>query len=463
MIVDYAIEGAPIDKNKYQEKGFAFSDIDIRKREKKAKSGKNEGFEIVCDFTGFLVNQENDVLTVFPKHFPVNIENIEKDSQLLFNVLMKTQNKNPFSMIGQEATNNFQSDYPFESFFRVYSYFSEFGLLFEDRKILKPNHGGKIKWKETISKGEIYIEKGKTILFPFYYEKKYNISTFLTDAMIFAIDYTLNKFKYFIDLAVTEKEFPEFDFLGSKEYVIDILHSYKDTEFKDSTIYLLDSLIDFFTRIKSGGNYYLKHYSFKSVWENMIEEFLNGNFDNFKNGELFLKYNVHKALFKKSTFYPNNLNDSHYIQPDYYFVDEYSNQIIFDAKYYSKIHSMNYKQICYNMFLEDYIGPEYPDRIKSNVMFPKSVVAGMNGIPSDNGNYYKYIEKERSLKKIVPKYNNVFSALILPSEERKSKQHFQLSSIYATDDSNLFISEEYLNIKEVMQYYVNKQFIITND
>lgn len=71
MIVDYEIEGAPIDKNKYQDLGFNFSDIDVRKREKKSKSGKNEYFETVCDFTGFLINKENDVLPVFPKHFPI--------------------------------------------------------------------------------------------------------------------------------------------------------------------------------------------------------------------------------------------------------------------------------------------------------------------------------------------------------------------------------------------------------
>lgn len=463
MIVDYAIEGAPIDKNKYQELGFTFSDIDVRKREKKSKSGKNEGFEIVCDFTGFLVNNENDILTVFPKNFPIEKRNLENDSRLLFNVLIKAQNKKPASMIGKDETNNFQSDYPFEPFFRIYNYFSEFGLLFEDRKIIKPNQAGRIKWKETISKGEIYLEGGKTVLFPLYYERKYNFSTFLTEAMIFAIDYTLIKFKYFIDLPDTGRDFPDFDFLATKEYVIEMLYSYKETEFKDSIIDLLDALISFFSQIKTGGNYYLKHYSFKGVWENMVEKFLNGNFDGFLNGELHLKSNVHKALFKKPIFYPNSLNDRQYFQPDYYFVDEFGNQIIFDAKYYSKIHGMNYKQICYNLFLEDYIGIEYPDNINSGVMFPSAVISRYGGLPSDNNSYYKFIEKERITGRIFPKYKNVFSALILPSEVRRRKKHFQLSSIYAQGNPNLFISEEYFNIKEVMQYYVDKRFIITND
>lgn len=463
MIVDYAIEGAPIDKEKYQELGFTFSDLDVRKREKKSKSGKNEGLEIVCDFTGFLVNKENDVLTIFPKHFPIDKEKLEDDSHLLFNVLMKAQNKKPASMIGQDATKKFQTDYPFDSFFRVYNYFSEFGLLFEDRRIVKPNQGGRIKWKDTVSRGDFYVEREKTVLFPFYYERKYNFSNFLTEAMVFAIDYTLMKFKYFIDLQDTGREFPDFDFLGAKEYVVEVLHSYKEIEFKDSKIDLLDALIGFFSQIKAGGNYYLKHYYFKSVWENMVEEFLNGNFDNFTGGELKLKSNVYKARFVKPIFYPNSLNDSHYFQPDYYFIDELGNQIIFDAKYYSKIHGMNYKQICYNMFLEGYIGKEYPDNTKSSAIFPMTVLSSMGGVPTSDISYYRFIESERSKKNITPKYNNIFSALILPSEERKRKQHFQLSSIYAEGDPNLFISEEYFNIKEVMQYYVNNRFIITND
>ena len=116
MIIDYAIEGAPIDKTRYQDQGFTFSDIDTRKRKKKSKNGKDEGFEVVCDFTGFMVNNENDVLTVFPKHFPVQRGNLENDSRLLFSVFMRAQNRKPVSMIGQDVTSNFQSDYPFEPF-----------------------------------------------------------------------------------------------------------------------------------------------------------------------------------------------------------------------------------------------------------------------------------------------------------------------------------------------------------
>lgn len=465
MIIDYAMEGATIDKTKYQDQGFKFSDLDIRKRTKTSKNGKNDGFEVVCDFTGFLVNNENDILTVFPKHFPIENENLESDSQLLFRVFMKSQTKKTMSMLGKDMTSNFQSDYPFEAFFRVYNYFSEYGLLFDDRKLIKPNEGGKIKWKDTLSKGNIYIENGKTILFPFYYEKKYSFSTFLTEAMIFVIDYTLMKFKYFIDLPDTGRDFPEFDFLSAKQYVIECLYSYQETEFKDSVSELIDGLIEFFHQINGGGNYYLKHYLFESVWEDMVAEFLNGNFDSYTNGKLLLKSNVKKGHFKKKSFFPNALNINESIQPDHYFVDEFNNQVNFDAKYYSEIQGMNYKQICYHLFLENYIGNEYPDNItvKNGRSFPNTVINGFGGPPSDNKSYYEFIEQERLANRVVPKYKNVYSALIMPAKVRERKEHVQISSIYAAQNLNVFISEEYFNIKEVMQYYLDKRFVITED
>lgn len=219
MIIGYEIEGAPIDRRKYIEKGFVFSDLDIRKREIKSSNGNNDAFEIVCDFSGFLINNDNDILVVYPKNFPVDLNSLESDSQLLFRVFMKTHNKKPSSMIGQSNATNIGSNYPFADFFKVYDYYLKFGLLFDDRKIVKPNQHGKIKWKDTISKGKIFIENGKSILFPFYYEKNYNFSTLLTESMIFVIDYTLEKFHSFIYLPETGRNFPEFDFLGNKEYI----------------------------------------------------------------------------------------------------------------------------------------------------------------------------------------------------------------------------------------------------
>jgi|GEM_PF-1230645 len=463
MIVDYTIEGTPVDKAKYYAKGFVLKDLDVRKRKiDRTNSGEND-FEVVCDFTGFLINEENDILTVFPKHFPVENETLELDSQLLFKVLMKAQNKTPFSLIGQNTTSNFQSDYPFESFFNVYNYFLEFGLLFEDKKRVGVKQNGKIKWKDTISRSEFFVENGKTFLFPFYYEKKYNFSTFLTEAMVFVIDYTLIKFKYFINLANTEREFPEFDFLGNREYVLEKLHSYREREFKDATIELLDSLIRFFAQLKSGGNYYLKHYSFKGVWESMVQEYLEGNFDSFTNGELILSSNVHTASFGKPRFYPNSFNEKHFFQPDYYFVDEKGNQIIFDAKYYFQTKGMNYKQICYNLFLEGYIGKEFPDKVNRGTQFPDTVIESLGHSPKNNAEYFGFIQGEREAGRLNSKHCNIFSALILPSEKRSRKQHFKLSSIYSMENTNLVISEEYFNIREVMQYFVDKTYVISGD
>lgn len=242
-----------------------------------------------------------------------------------------------------------------------------------------------------------------------------------------------------------------------------MLYAYRESEFKDLIVDLIDSLISFFKKIEEDGTYYLKHYSFKSIWEDMVKEYLDGNFDKFINGELYLTSNVKKVIFEKSIFYPNSLNVNHFFQPDYYFLDQRGNQIVFDAKYYSKIKGMNYKQICYNLFLDSYIGKEYPDKVINGARYPKIVTDGLGHNPLSNDSYYYFIDSQRKINKITPKYKNIFSALILPSEIRHRKKHFNLSSIYSEDSPSMFISEEYFNIKEVMNYYVDNSYVITND
>ena len=93
---------------------------------KYSKKIKNDIF----DFVGFVIDKEK-VLTVFPKHFfkeDVTRENFEEneikeDIILLFKVINKyvsekKTNSLASKYIGYEE--NFESDYPFEAFFKVY-------------------------------------------------------------------------------------------------------------------------------------------------------------------------------------------------------------------------------------------------------------------------------------------------------------------------------------------------------
>lgn len=84
--------------------------------------------ENIFDFVGFVINKEK-ILVVFPKHFcdteDINNENIKENISLLFKVINKyvSENKNhPLAekYLGYEE--NYESDYPFEEFFKIYEY-----------------------------------------------------------------------------------------------------------------------------------------------------------------------------------------------------------------------------------------------------------------------------------------------------------------------------------------------------
>lgn len=232
--------------------------------------------------------------------------------------------------------------------------------------------------------------------------------------MIYAIDYTIYKFRIFIDLEETNSAFPEYDFLNKRQLVLEKLVSLRRQIFNDIIIELIDHLIHFYSDLSEGGKFYLKHYSFSSIWEDMVLNYLKSNFKGIKDDKLeFGSKNTKKINFSKSTFHPNISNKSHRFSPDYYY-EEDDMQLIFDAKYKTDIIGMDYKQIAYILFLKDY--------------------------------------REESNQK--PKYSETYSALILPSDKRSNRIHFRMDPLYSSLNKDIIISEEYLDIREVINSYL---------
>lgn len=416
MIISYSHDGQPVDKKWLIQEGFAVNeDRDFRKKYvRQSQTGDpTDEYQNVFDFVGFLVNSNNNVFTVFPKNYQVI--DIEKDSAQLFNVISKHIQRRPDKYIGKKYGKKYESNYPFAAFFGIYNHFVKFGLYFEDKVFLKPNSGGKINWKKTVRLSKKYISNGKLTFFPIYYEKKYYFSVFLTECMIFAIDYTIDKFGSFINLRKTGRPFPNFDFINGKEFVLENLYNLRQYTFKDSLIALIDNLINFFSSLNIGGNYYFKHYSFSSIWEDMVNHYLKYNFSEIRNNQIiFDRSTARKSDFKKVAFHPNIANKSHYFEPDYYFAEN-DTQLIFDAKYYTNLQGIDYKQIAYFLFLK-----EYREKLNSK-----------------------------------PKYSKTYSALILPSETRMSKIHFKMDPIFNKSNQDIVILEEYLDIRDVMENYLN--------
>jgi hypothetical protein len=416
MIIDYSRDGEEFNWDLLKEKGFKLNDNDFRKkkiRDNNTGEPTNE-YKTVFNFVGFLVNDDNDVFTVFPKNFMV--EDINNDSNTLFNLISECFHGRTNSYLGSEYGENFKSNYPFASFFGVYDHFLRFGLHFEDRIFVKPNIGGKINWKETIRLSEKFVSNNQISIFPMFYERKYYFSSFLTECMIFVINYTIEKFGVFIGLEKIDSGGSESFFFEDKSLVIEYLYLLRHQTFKDSLLMLIDHLINFFSELNEGGSYYFKHYVFSSIWEKMVKIYLKTYFKGIEHDKIvFGEKRREEVKFSKVGFYPNLANSNNYFSPDYYYSED-DTQFIFDAKYYNKIDGMDYKQISYYIFLNEY---------------------------RDNASDSK-------------KYSKTHSALILPGEKRESKIHFKMNPKFNLTNKNLVISEEYLNIREIIGFYLSK-------
>lgn len=414
MILACAHDGAKFNEILISTYGFNLDKRDIKEvAEYDSSTGeKTDKTEIVYNFVGFVSNDNNDLLTVFPKKY--NIKDRDADSRLIFECIAKHKQRHPELYIGEDNEIKFKSNYPFSAFFGIYEYYQTYGLYFEDTTYIKPNTVGRISWKETISKSDKFILGGSLIMHPLYYRKKYYFSSFITECMIFVIDYTIDKFGVLIDLQETGHEFPEFDYLGECDYVVNTLIQLKQQIFKDNVQQLIDNLINFFSKVNIGGNFYLKHYSFSSIWEDMVTDYLCKFFKevNASHSVVFDKVHLAGLNFKKESFHTNGAKPSQYISPDHYSIDA-NVQFVFDAKYYSRINGMNYKQIAYMFMLKDM----------------KDISTG------------------------AKKYNKIYSALLLPAESRSTKIHFTLAPEFGSYP-DLIITEEYLDIRDVIDEYL---------
>lgn len=413
MIVACEHDGALFNEELISKHGFNINpDRDLREVSiYDPITGKKTGTkETVFNFVGFVTNNNDDLLVVFPKHF--RVEDVDADSLKLFDCIKKYRQKRPDTYIGGEFDYKYESNYPFAAFYNIYEYYQTHGLFFENESYIKLHAGERINWKRTIAKSEKFVNGNQILFFPFYYNKKNQISNFITECMIFAIDYTISKFSLIIGEQETGEVIPEFDFLEESEYVVDMLQQFRQQFFSDKIQLLLESLIDFYSKVNLGGRFYLKHYTFSSIWEDMVEEYLCKYFKEVdsNNRIVFDKQFPSGLVFEKKAFHTNEAKPDQYIDPDHYCATSDS-QMIFDAKYYSEINGMDYKQISYMFMLQ-------------------------NKLNSSN----------------QPMFNNTYSALILPSEKRDTKIHFKLASEYGINKS--IITEEYLDTRELLLDYL---------
>lgn len=380
-------------------------EVDLAKRDIYILDSLN-GEEEILNFTGIII-EDKQIFVSFPKQYIPNKKDISSDIELLLATLIRHKQENQDLYINKSI--NLKTNFPFNAFSEIFDYYKKYGVYKEDNTKIQKGYSGKVAWKNTIQSSKKVISKNGLIFLPLQIKIIDRKDTLLSEFMIYAIDYTLELFytlwkKPLINGYILQKKY-----INNKAYVIEQLHSIEKNLYKDMHKRLVSSLIDFYENITSGGQYFIKHYSFNSIWEDMVEKYLNYNFIGVDNKKLCFQISLHKRNnFKKSIFYPNLVNKSQNIQPDHYLIDD-EFQYIFDSKYYNEINGINYKQIVYYFCLKNY-----------------------------------------QLGSLKPR--QTINALILPGNSRQ-QIHFQFNPTYNNDESDFYIIECYLNIKDVMKAY----------
>lgn len=379
----------------------------------------------VYDVVGF-VYKENKILVVFPKHyfskteidfFNCNNAYLGEDIRLLYNVIKKyreTENTNATARSYLGSRDGFDADYPFKSFYEVYDYFQKYGLYKEREERIIEGASGKVSWKDTIRKSNKIVSGGNLIFSPFYVKKKNYNNVFLTECMIFIIDYTIDFFRDFLSLKKTGGKH-QFDFLNDIDYVIMQLNICQSKVFKDSQKRLIQSMIEFFLQYRGkakGGKIHVKIRYFDKIWQEMINCYLNKHFIGMKNGgtELEFDENVSSSVvqFTYGSFHVDVSEHDFSIEVDHLATTN-TDLYIFDSKYYYEANKLDYKQYSYIEILRY----KYPSRLA------------------------------------------IYSALLLPGR-KESKIHFELAPEYVgIRNTGNQIIEQYIETKRIMKSYMD--------
>lgn len=366
-------DGAEVNKSIKIKFNKSLSNDDTRDNDKK------------WNFVGFIV-QKNEMLVSFPKHYyaedqllQINkkisesdmfVKSLEKKIKLLFKTIQKgnknieNKNKRLGHLKEKQERDTPNIGYPFKAYFGVYNHFKRFGLYHDENIVKKFGYKGNIQWKDTIRKSNSIFSEDNVIFTPLVIKEKLMDEVFITHAMAYVIDSTLEKFRVILDGTRTGYKVNPNEFKNEKA-VISRLRKIKEKTFKDVYKKLIDNLIDFFKNAETGTKrQYIKIYNFNNIWEDIIETYLVEHFENVTSLENIsnleqdiksleiVKFTSEKRKnpFKKTIFKIDTRSGvERTLEPDHYWFDE-ENKIryIFDSKYKDKMDTYDEKQLQYH-------------------------------------------------------------------------------------------------------------------
>lgn len=361
MDIYYGQDGSPVSKEIKQVFKDYLDPGDIRFNKKKN--------DYLFDTVGLIVGQ-SERLIIFPKHTfdenllntsQIELERILKAEKLLFQVINMYSRKKTLQVdrvLGSGI--KFGSiDYPFVEFLEIYDYFEKYGIFFEKKRRIKQGENGSYAWKKIISKSNVYFNGNNIIYTPLYSKINYKQLSYISSAMTYVINSTIDNFTFLFDLKKAPVLYQSESEFSSPVFVINKLAAEATRIHKDDEKQLVRSLIAFFEfkkRERSSGMHVKVNY-FNNVWQRMVHLYLNRHYERIDmNNEIVISPNFHRNNNPRDEFFSvKNLSvdiSSHLfeVQFDHYHLDN-SVQLIFDSKYYDEDTDLNYKQLAYHEML----------------------------------------------------------------------------------------------------------------
>lgn len=367
-----------------------------------------------CSFVGMVIKEDN-ILLSFPKHY--NVENaISRDEKLQLLKEMKDILhiiERDRQLYGVEP-GQLSDTIPVDAYYYILRYYLEFGLYHRQIRDTSKGYKGHINWHQTINTIRPLLSNGNFVYSPFIVNCEYDESIFITECMDYVLYDFYKSFQSLLDDIHPYKckfynpIFDEYNFCISK------LQTLVGRLFKDHERLLLNSLIRYFQwkSNHSKSSKFLTLY-FEWFWERMVNSYLSSHLQIMGHDYKITKESQSSNL---KIIKPDNIDIEENktrgrgrfsIQFDHYLniITNRRRQLIllFDSKYFSNdVNSFNYKQAFYYYYLR--------------------------------GKYKNAIIK---------------NALVIPtSGERKTIVHVDRQHI-----DGLYIREEYINLKDVIDYY----------
>lgn len=346
------------------------------------------------DFIGIIIDKDTLIYS-FPKHYPIDKNNMIEDFQLLFKVIIANNNS-----VGLDIQS--KNQFPIADYLKIHNYYLNNGLYIEYDKYdsLQPN--GKVNWLKMIRNSNKIIDNNNLILHPTIYQKETTSLVYLTECMDYILFESYKKyFKYINNSFKYERQFFNNSFENT-DFVISKLYKLLSITFKDSTKKLIISCINYFKWQGSyGTSFQLFITDFNFYWQKMIHYYLNEN--SITPEYVFSKSNPN--IVNDIKFYRNDENFCFYESEKNFFIDSIdtslfpifidhfccnqNNLYLLDSKYYIDTDSLNYKQCAYYYFIHNI--PQYKNKITYNILiyptsktFHSKIILNRSHIPNDS-------------------------------------------------------------------------------